>query len=149
MIPFVNMEFSLAKEILMERIREPHMQRRLVLVIMLYMVIVPIVPDYLRKIGAWDTHIEGGEYVTDAPRWHSNATGNYSIKSNVSSQHLVNGVIVYEGEDAAIGVLFASKAIVQLMINPFSGTIIDRVGYEMPMMIGLTIMFLSTAVFAR
>jgi len=157
MIPFLNMEFSLAKEIIMERIREPHMQRRLVLIIvsiallldnMLYMVIVPIIPDYLRKIGAWETHIEGGEYVTDAPRWHTNATGNYSLRSNGSVQHLVNGVLVYEGEDAAIGVLFASKAIVQLMINPFSGTIIDRVGYELPMMIGLTIMFLSTAVFA-
>lgn len=23
---------------------------------MLYMVIVPIIPDYLRKIGAWETH---------------------------------------------------------------------------------------------
>ena len=156
MIPFLNMEASLAKEILMERIREPHTQRRLVLVIvsiallldnMLYMVIVPIIPDYLRMIGAWDTHIEGGEYVTEPNRWHVNTTGNYSVPGN-KSVHLVNGVIVYEGEDAAIGVLFASKAIVQLMINPFSGALIDRVGYELPMMIGLTIMFLSTAVFA-
>ena len=40
-------------------------QRKLVLVTvsiallldnMLYMVIVPIIPDYLRKIGAWETH---------------------------------------------------------------------------------------------
>ena len=156
-IPFINMEFSLAKEILMERIREPHTQRRLVLVIvsiallldnMLYMVIVPIIPDYLRTIGAWDTHIEGGEYVTDAPRWHMNATGNYSSALGNKSLHLVNGVVVYEGEDAAIGVLFASKAIVQLMINPFSGALIDRMGYELPMMIGLVIMFLSTALFS-
>ena len=155
-IPIINMEFSLAKEIVMEKVREPHTQRRLVLVIvsiallldnMLYMVIVPIIPDYLRKIGAWDTHIEGGEYVTEASRWHVNSTGNFSVRSNTSA-HLVNGVIVYEGEDAAIGVLFASKAIVQLMINPFSGALIDRVGYEMPMMVGLAIMFFSTAVFA-
>lgn len=155
-IPFLNMEFSLAKEILMERIREPHMQRRLVLVIvstallldnMLYMVIVPIIPDYLRTIGAWDTHIEGGEYVTEPNRWHVNTTGNYSMPSEDKAK-LINGVIVYEGEDAAIGVLFASKAIVQLMINPFSGALIDRVGYELPMMIGLCIMFFSTAVFA-
>lgn len=34
------------------------------------------------------------------------------------------------------------------MVNPFSGALIDRIGYDMPMMIGLTIMFLSTAVFA-
>jgi len=157
-IPFINMEYSLAKEILMERIREPHMQRRLVLVIvsiallldnMLYMVIVPIIPDYLRQIGVWDTHIEGGEYVTEGTvRWHSNSTGNFSVASDEKTVKLINGVTVYEGEDAAIGVLFASKAIVQLMINPFSGALIDRVGYELPMMIGLCIMFMSTAVFA-
>jgi len=111
------------------------------------MVIVPIIPDYLRTIGAWDTHIEGGEYVTEPSRWHVNTTGNYSMPSEDKAK-LINGVIVYEGEDAAIGVLFASKAIVQLMINPFSGALIDRVGYELPMMIGLCIMFFSTAVFA-
>nr|NVI79573.1 VAChT [Cucujiformia] len=43
---------------------------------------------------------------------------------------------------------FASKAIVQLMVNPFSGAAIDKIGYDIPMMIGLCIMFLSTAVFA-
>nr|MBE5727604.1 VAChT [Cucujiformia] len=42
----------------------------------------------------------------------------------------------------------ASKAIVQLMVNPFSGATIDKIGYEIPMMIGLCILFLSTAVFA-
>lgn len=155
-IPFLNIEYALAVEIAKERIREPHVQRRLVLVIvsiallldnMLYMVIVPIIPDYLRSIGAWDTHVEGGEYVTEANRWLVNGTGNYSVPGNKTGR-LVNGVVVHEGEDAAIGILFASKAIVQLMINPFSGALIDRVGYELPMMIGLTIMFFSTAVFA-
>ena len=52
------------------------------------------------------------------------------------------------GEDSAIGILFASKAIVQLIVNPFSGAIIDRLGYDRPMMFGLTILFLSTAMFA-
>ncbi|KAF4526374.1 hypothetical protein B566_EDAN013692 [Ephemera danica] len=54
----------------------------------------------------------------------------------------------HEGQDSATGILFASKAIVQLMVNPFSGALIDKIGYDIPMMIGLTIMFLSTAVFA-
>jgi DHA1 family vesicular acetylcholine transporter-like MFS transporter 3 len=56
--------------------------------------------------------------------------------------------ITYGNEGGAIGLLFASKAIVQLMVNPFSGTLIDRIGYDIPMMIGLTVMFLSTSVFA-
>lgn len=51
-------------------------------------------------------------------------------------------------EDVAIGFLFASKAMVQLLINPFSGAFIDRVGYDMPMCIGLTIIFLSTVTFS-
>ncbi|KAF2363291.1 Major facilitator superfamily, partial [Trinorchestia longiramus] len=54
----------------------------------------------------------------------------------------------YEGEEAGIGLLFASKALVQLMINPFSGMIIDRIGYDLPLTFGLIIMFFSTAIFA-
>merc|ERR1712142_50371 len=34
------------------------------------------------------------------------------------------------------------------MVNPFTGALIDRIGYDMPMMIGLIVIFLSTAVFA-
>lgn len=44
--------------------------------------------------------------------------------------------------------LFASKAIVQLIVNPLSGTIIDRLGYDRPMMFGLSVLFVSTAIFA-
>jgi MFS family permease len=56
--------------------------------------------------------------------------------------------INYGEGGGAIGVLFASKAIMQLMINPFTGTLIDRIGYDRPLMVGLTIMFFSTIVFA-
>ncbi|CAF1305967.1 unnamed protein product [Adineta steineri] len=48
----------------------------------------------------------------------------------------------------AVGFLFASKAIVQLLINPFSGALIDRIGYDIPMCIGLSVIFVSTMVFA-
>merc|ERR1719458_1904776 len=89
---------------------------------MLYMVIVPIIPDYLRYIGAWETH-------------------------KVDSQ--VHGILIeYEGEDSGIGLLFASKAAVQIFVNPISGHIIDRIGYDLPMMFGITVMFFSTLMFA-
>lgn len=136
------------------RLQDTSAQQRLVLVVvsiallldnMLYMVIVPIIPDYLRKIGLWDTHIEGGTRVYDNV-WKSNSTGNYSVPSNKSK--IINGVVVYDGEDEAIGFLFASKAIIQLLVNPFTGALIDRIGYDIPMTIGLIIMTLSTAVFA-
>ncbi len=87
--------------------------------------------------------------TTRAPRvvTFTNATGSYSY-NEVRPPKLINGVIVYDGEDTAIGLLFASKALVQLFINPFSGAMIDRIGYDKPMMFGLTIMFFSTAIFS-
>lgn len=143
-IPIINQDTNELWKRFNEKIEEPRSQRRIILFIvcvallldnMLYMVIVPIIPDYLRKIGAWDTHLEGAEVE-------------YRNVSNTFVPFRIGGTIVYEGEDSAVGMLFASKAIVQLFINPFSGTIIDRIGYEIPMMIGLGVMFFSTAVFA-
>ncbi|XP_073817274.1 vesicular acetylcholine transporter [Musca autumnalis] len=139
-IPVINLEVKEVKEIVWEKIREPVIQRRLVLVIvsiallldnMLYMVIVPIIPDYLREIGSFEV-----EEVTPGPV-RDNRTG---LLLPVHHDH--------HGQDSATGILFASKAIVQLMVNPFSGGLIDKIGYDIPMMIGLTIMFFSTAVFA-
>lgn len=131
-IPIINLEFNEVKEILWTKIQEPIAQRRLILVIvsiallldnMLYMVIVPIIPDYLRYIGTWDDEEVTNDTVPEAQRTHVH-------------------------HDSATGFLFASKAIVQLMVNPFSGALIDKIGYDIPMMIGLIIMFFSTAVFA-
>lgn len=145
-IPMVNLEVKEVREILWEKIQEPTSQRKIILVIvsiallldnMLYMVIVPIIPDYLRYIGAWG---EGGydHVVTMTPYTEGNKT--------ITPTMIIPGS--HEGQDSATGVLFASKAIVQLMINPFSGALIDRIGYDIPMMIGLIIMFLSTSIFA-
>lgn len=133
-VPLINLEVNELKEILWEKIQEPVIQRRLILVIvsiallldnMLYMVIVPIIPDYLRYVDSWGD-IPTGVNFTDDP----------------------STPIEHHGQDSATGVLFASKAIVQLMVNPFSGALIDRIGYDIPMMIGLSIMFLSTSIFA-
>lgn len=129
-IPIINLEFNEVKEILWTKTQEPQIQRKLILIIvsiallldnMLYMVIVPIIPDYLRYVGSWD----------DEDEYFANGT---------TKKH--------NHHDTATGFLFASKAIVQLMVNPFSGAIIDRIGYDIPMMVGLTILFFSTALFA-
>ncbi|XP_011505484.1 PREDICTED: vesicular acetylcholine transporter [Ceratosolen solmsi marchali] len=129
-IPVINLEIGEVKTIIWEKLQEPQAQRKLILVIvciallldnMLYMVIVPIIPNYLQYIGAFPD-----EKISE------NTTG-------LPSHH---------GQDSATGVFFASKAIVQLMVNPFSGALIDRIGYDIPMMIGLSIMFLATLVFA-
>ncbi|KFB44107.1 AGAP002369-PA-like protein [Anopheles sinensis] len=136
-LPVINLEPSEVKEIFWTKVKEPQSQRKLILVIvsiallldnMLYMVIVPIIPDYLRYIGTWGPE---EPFNTSAP-------------TTVFTPH----THAHHGQDTATGILFASKAIVQLMVNPFSGALIDRIGYDLPMMVGLIIMFLSTMVFA-
>ncbi|XP_055380375.1 vesicular acetylcholine transporter [Condylostylus longicornis] len=144
-IPVINLTFSEVKGIIWEKIQEPIYQRRLVLIIvsiallldnMLYMVIVPIIPDYLQYIASLDDN--GDPIPTPPPPRFPNGT----LIPKDPNHH------DHHGQDSATGILFASKAIVQLMVNPFSGALIDRIGYDIPMMIGLTIMFFSTAVFA-
>uniref|UniRef100_A0A915JVN8 Major facilitator superfamily (MFS) profile domain-containing protein n=1 Tax=Romanomermis culicivorax TaxID=13658 RepID=A0A915JVN8_ROMCU len=122
-----------------ERINEDKIQKRLVLVIvatallldnMLYMVIVPIMPTYLRRKGVYEMYKDLEE-------------------KEFPNKTVVNvWVTKYRNEDQMLGYLFAIKAIVQLFVNPFSGTIIDRVGYEIPLIIGLIVLFSSTAIFA-
>jgi len=144
-----------------DALQQSHYQRKLVLVTvsiallldnMLYMVIVPIIPDYLRVIGAWDTHEINRPPINQkvVNKIVHNETGDYRVTMiNRTTKINVNGILIeYEGEDSGIGLLFASKAAVQIFVNPLSGYIIDRIGYDLPMMFGLTIMFFSTLLFA-
>ena len=47
-------------------------------------------------------------------------------------------------ETVEIGVMFASKAFVQLLANPFVGPLTYKIGYSIPMFAGFVIMFIST-----
>ncbi|CAL8105714.1 unnamed protein product [Calicophoron daubneyi] len=51
-------------------------------------------------------------------------------------------------EHIQIGVMFASKSVVQLLINPMIGPLTNKIGYSIPMFSGFMIMFVSTVVFA-
>ncbi|XP_034548382.1 chromaffin granule amine transporter [Notolabrus celidotus] len=53
-----------------------------------------------------------------------------------------------EEENVRVGLLFASKALIQLLVNPFVGPLTNRVGYHIPMFAGFIIMFASTIMFA-
>jgi len=51
-------------------------------------------------------------------------------------------------ENLEVGVMFASKAFVQLIANPFVGRLTNSIGYSIPMFCGFVIMFVSTVIFA-
>lgn len=155
-------------------LQEPRRQRRLVLVIvcvalfldnMLYMVIVPIVPEYI-------AHMRGGSenpiLTTTEEVWvptpppptvPANASAHDAARAalNVSEEPTrtprppgpaLRPRYPTESEDVKIGVLFASKAILQLLVNPLSGPFIDRMSYDVPLLMGLGVMFASTVMFA-
>ncbi|XP_040897605.1 chromaffin granule amine transporter isoform X2 [Toxotes jaculatrix] len=56
--------------------------------------------------------------------------------------------VFLEEENVRVGLLFASKAVVQLLVNPFVGPLTNRIGYHIPMFAGFIIMFVSTIMFA-
>uniref|UniRef100_A0A182JLJ3 Major facilitator superfamily (MFS) profile domain-containing protein n=1 Tax=Anopheles atroparvus TaxID=41427 RepID=A0A182JLJ3_ANOAO len=51
-------------------------------------------------------------------------------------------------ETVEVGLMFASKAFVQLLANPIVGPLTHKIGYSIPMFAGFVIMFISTLVFA-
>lgn len=133
-------------------LQEAHRQRRLLLAIvcvallldnMLYMVIVPIIPDFIASMGEGAAGArQGGSAAAGA------ANGSGWAGGGNASRPLLRPRYPPDNEDLKIGVLFASKALLQLLVNPLSGTFIDRVGYPLPLFIGLSVMFLSTVTFA-
>ncbi|KAK3732081.1 hypothetical protein RRG08_026466 [Elysia crispata] len=54
----------------------------------------------------------------------------------------------HEADSVEVGLLFACKAVMQLITNPFIGPITNRIGYTIPMFSGFTIMMISTTIFA-
>uniref|UniRef100_F1L347 Synaptic vesicular amine transporter n=1 Tax=Ascaris suum TaxID=6253 RepID=F1L347_ASCSU len=51
-------------------------------------------------------------------------------------------------ENVHVGLMFGSKALVQLVTNPWIGPLTNKIGYTIPMFGGFCIMFLSTVMFA-
>ncbi|XP_075411849.1 chromaffin granule amine transporter isoform X1 [Tenrec ecaudatus] len=64
------------------------------------------------------------------------------------TQNCLQGTDFLEEENTRVGILFASKALMQLLVNPFVGPLTNRIGYHIPMFAGFVIMFFSTIMFA-
>jgi len=111
---------------------------------MLLTVVVPIIPDFLIDL----------EWVE---KYH-NSTGLW----NYSDEALLNSTLLSsDGLDvrvlpeqllldvnSRVGWLFSSKAIVQLVANPFIGPVTNRYGARVPLFFGFVIITISTTLYA-
>ncbi|XP_037032910.1 synaptic vesicular amine transporter isoform X1 [Bradysia coprophila] len=138
--------------------------RRLVLVIvaiallldnMLLTVVVPIIPEFLYDINHPDAPLDSfprtplttpsplSSRPTDGMETTTLSAENASYYAELEERHkeLV-------GETVEVGLMFASKAFVQLLANPIVGPLTHKIGYSIPMFAGFIIMFMSTIIFA-
>ncbi|XP_053574019.1 chromaffin granule amine transporter-like [Bombina bombina] len=131
---------------------------------MLFTVVVPIIPSFLYDQEYGNKSVS----VLSVPTNNSTSVSIYSLYNNsiisISSQHSIEYRNDTQGpnntdmcpkqkgflrdENVKVGLLFASKAILQLLINPLVGLLTNRVGYDTPMFVGFIIMFISTIMFA-
>ncbi|KAM3834997.1 synaptic vesicular amine transporter isoform 2-T3 [Vipera latastei] len=82
-----------------------------------------------------------GDYQAQTEQMVINMTTTTPSDCPKKDKELVN-------ENVEVGLLFASKATVQLLTNPFIGPMTNRIGYQVPMFAGFCIMFISTIMFA-
>uniref|UniRef100_A0AAY4AWF5 Major facilitator superfamily (MFS) profile domain-containing protein n=1 Tax=Denticeps clupeoides TaxID=299321 RepID=A0AAY4AWF5_9TELE len=130
----------------MDWVRESRGSSKLVLVVvcvallldnMLLTVVVPIVPTFL-----YATEHEAQD-LSDHPYSTSPNESKTDHKDQRTQQCLEDSSFLEE-ENIRVGLLFASKALVQLLVNPFVGPLTNRIGYHIPMFAGFIIMFVST-----
>ncbi|XP_028313894.1 chromaffin granule amine transporter-like [Gouania willdenowi] len=117
---------------------------------MLLTVVVPIVPTFLYSIDHPDSllHTETPPVTSpldSAPfRQNTTTSGPEASHSNSNSSECVEDGSFLQEENLRVGLLFASKALVQLLVNPVIGPLTNRIGYHIPMFAGFIIMFVST-----
>ena len=134
-------------------------------------ILVPIIPDYLYNIEHPNADAEIAllykqKNLTDLYDTSENlnftpdptSRSNSKLLTSTIENLLKEETLTLEKEkwksiqmnklSTKVGLLFASKPIVQLVANPFIGPLTNRIGYSIPMFIGFIIMFLSTITFA-
>ncbi|XP_067118703.1 synaptic vesicular amine transporter-like [Centruroides vittatus] len=147
--------------------------RRLILLIvavallldnMLLSTVVPIIPDFLHRLEHNDTVVlyeettVTMETTTVANSCDQDRGYPTILPVNLETTTTVDETTVISrkeirhmqllNENVEVGVMFASKPVVQAITNPFVGPLTNRIGYSIPMFSGFVIMFLSTVIFA-
>ncbi|PNF15360.1 Synaptic vesicular amine transporter [Cryptotermes secundus] len=139
---------------------------------MLLTTVVPIIPEFLYEIRhpnesmvssttSTSTSTPTPTVTTPAPPQPCNSqSGNLSEPASTAFETNITTTLSPEQalqkkrhedlikETVPVGMMFASKAFVQLLANPIVGPLTHRIGYSIPMFTGFIIMFLSTLIFA-
>ncbi|XP_040271844.1 chromaffin granule amine transporter-like [Bufo bufo] len=123
---------------------------------MLSTAVVPIIPSFLYEMANQNRNTTVDLMVSSS--WYDNITilndqSTYERIDNTSHGAPKNSsckkeTSVLQHENLQIGLLLSSKSIVQLIVNPIVGLITNRIGYDIPMVIGLINLFLCTLIFA-
>uniref|UniRef100_UPI0037E9B4A2 synaptic vesicular amine transporter n=1 Tax=Semicossyphus pulcher TaxID=241346 RepID=UPI0037E9B4A2 len=141
---------------------------------MLLTVVVPIIPSYLYNLDeSTEAALKNNTVSQPGPAGsfnsivslYDNTVRSSSSNATTSSAHLIpaaptaaappqnssdcpRSTSMLLNENVKVGMLFASKATVQLITNPFIGPLTNRIGYQLPIFVGFCIMFISTIMFA-
>ncbi|TPP67435.1 Synaptic vesicular amine transporter [Fasciola gigantica] len=93
---------------------------------------------YLLSTGAKNASLQSADYLSRLRMCRENATQRMRElrQTTIGDEHI------------QIGLMFASKSVVQLLVNPLIGPLTNKIGYSIPMFTGFMIMFVSTVVFA-
>ncbi|RZC34511.1 synaptic vesicular amine transporter, partial [Asbolus verrucosus] len=130
---------------------------------------VPIIPEFLYDINHPNATLDRLDQVTTAkPQATPNPCWkyiNHDVTTTISSNDFDSNLTTLDPiittldpeaeekkmrhkdlvqETVQVGMMFASKAFVQLLANPFVGPLTHKIGYSVPMFAGFVIMFLST-----
>ncbi|ESO01698.1 hypothetical protein HELRODRAFT_81350 [Helobdella robusta] len=128
-------------------------------------VVVPILPNFLLEIERSELQgentttpsmpplLNSSSSSTSSSLWPSsssslNTTPPLSTPTSSPPSSSSSSSSSYNDESVAIGLLFASKSLVQFISNPIVGPITNRIGYSLPLITGFVIMFISTMTFA-
>ncbi|CAL8087193.1 unnamed protein product [Orchesella dallaii] len=130
---------------------------------LLLTVVVPILPELLRTSGN-DLAVKSYSHHSPSPDSSSsnsapdnhfrNDTSVYFLQEKEKSDELAKDCLrrLFHlhmlHENSQLGLLFSTKALVQLFANPLVGSMTFKVGYKIPLCIGNFILFLCSLVFA-
>ncbi|KAK2176876.1 hypothetical protein NP493_634g00014 [Ridgeia piscesae] len=105
-------------------------------------VVVPIIPAYLiRGKSPWNETIQTNDTDVSVAWMTNNLNLTHSTSGSTSTYHIVL-------LNRRLGWMFASKAFVQLAVNPFVGQVVNRLGCSLPMFAGFIVLIVSSLLYA-